>query len=146
MPKPWRMTTQAALGNTWTSSLTTRWTEISSSPYITITHQWALIDGEGLPFSLRVAQLAVTSWATCWRSPAWSTRTTERETSTSFISWWREERRICSAGSAWRETASITDTWCRSVEKKNKRIWCNRKKSLDSDYLFLSPSGWLCQS
>lgn len=24
MPKPWRMTTQAALGNTWTSSLTTR--------------------------------------------------------------------------------------------------------------------------
>lgn len=35
MPKLWRMTTQAALENTWTSSLTTRWTETCSLPYST---------------------------------------------------------------------------------------------------------------
>ncbi|KAJ4926485.1 hypothetical protein JOQ06_008658 [Pogonophryne albipinna] len=38
-------------------------------------------------------QSVVTFSVTCWRSHVLSTRTTERETSTSSISWWREERK-----------------------------------------------------
>lgn len=73
--------------------------------------------GYGFLFSLRVVQLVVTSSVTCWRSRVWSTRTTERETSTSFTSWWRAERKISSAGLVWRGTANTTITWCRSVQK-----------------------------
>lgn len=73
--------------------------------------------GYGLTFSLRAVQLVVISSVTYWRSHVWSTRTMERETSTSSTSWWRVERKIYSAGLAWRETANTTVTWCRSVKK-----------------------------
>lgn len=43
----------------------------------------------------RAPQLEATSSTTCWRSPAWSTRTTGRGTSTFSISWSREERKTC---------------------------------------------------
>lgn len=49
-------------------------------------------------FTFRVVQLGVTFSVTCWRSPAWSTRTTEKETSIYSTSWWKEEKKICSAG------------------------------------------------
>lgn len=124
--------------------------------YITLQKYSRFALSAGLPFSLRGGRWVVTSWVTCWRSPVWSTRTTARETSTSSISWWREERRNCCAGSAWRETARTTVTWCRSVgRKRSETLRCGiyifiylvqQNHFLSQMWCALSPSGWLCQS